>query len=61
MAWTPFSAEAIRLHLLLGKLDKQGRTSAALEAIDVALTKAHRDGPSNTTYEQFEAECETQA
>jgi ABC-type amino acid transport substrate-binding protein len=59
MAWTPFSAEAIALHIAVGKLDRDGRVSDALSLINAALEKAHRDGPSNTTYEQFEAQCNT--
>lgn len=58
MAWTPFSAEAVRLHGEIGRLDKQGRISDALELIVRALDKAHRDGPEKITYEQFEAECD---
>lgn len=58
MAWTPFSYEAVQLHALLGRLDKQGRTSDALEAINQALEKAHREGPSNITYEESVAEWE---
>lgn len=61
MAWTPFSAEAIELHILLRKLDKDGRVSEALEAIDAALEKAHREGPSGVTYEEFEARSEPEA
>lgn len=58
MAWTPFSAEAVRLDTQVRKLHREGRTSDALELIDAALERAHREGPSNTTYEQFESELE---
>lgn len=61
MAWTPFSAEAVELHTLVGRLNKQGRITDALEAINAALEKAHHDGPSNKTYEQFEAELEARS
>lgn len=61
MAWTGFSAEAVRLHSELQRLNKHGRISDALELIKAALEKAHRDGPSNMTYEQFEAECEAKS
>lgn len=56
MAWTPFSAEAVRLDTQLRKLHKEGRLSEAVETIKQALERAHRDGPSNTTYEEFEAQ-----
>lgn len=59
MAWTPFSAEAVRLHSDLLKLNKDGRISEALDLINKALEEAHRNGPSNMTYEQFEAECDS--
>jgi hypothetical protein len=61
MAWTPFSAEAIRLDSQLRKLHAQGRISDALNVIVAALDKAHRGGPSNTSYEAFEAEVEKEA
>ena len=57
MAWTPFSAEAIQLDTTLRRLHREGRISDALDAINTALEKAHRDGPSNMTYEESEAEC----
>lgn len=57
MAWTPFSAEAVMLHGEIGRLDKQGRISDALELIVQALEKAHREGPSNISYEDFERAC----
>jgi hypothetical protein len=53
MAWTPFSVEAIDLHIAVGKLDKQGRVSDALQLIGEALERAHRDGPSSMTYDEF--------
>lgn len=56
MAWTPFSAEAVRLDSQLRKLHDEGRSSAALDAIKQALERAHREGPSNITYEEFEAQ-----
>lgn len=56
MAWGPFSAEAVELHTLVGKFDKQGRITDALAAIEKALEAAHREGPSRKTYEQAEAE-----
>lgn len=55
MAWTPFSAEAIDLKLEVLKLEREGRISDATEVIVAALEKAHREGPSGETYEQFEA------
>ena len=55
MAWTAFSAEAIDLKLEVLRLESQGRLSEATAAIERALEKAHRDGPSGETYEQFEA------
>lgn len=58
MAWTPFSAEAVRLHSDLLKLNKVGRISEALDLINKALEEAHRNGPSNMTYAEFEAELE---
>lgn len=58
MSWTPFSAEAVNLSVLVNKLQKHGRISEALEAIGVALEKAHKDGPSNITYAQFERASE---
>lgn len=61
MAWTPFSAEAVRLDSQLRKLHREGRSSAALEAIKQALERAHREGPSNITYADFEAELEREA
>jgi len=56
MAWGLFSAEAVKLDVMLRRLHKEGRTSDALGAIVAALEKAHRDGPSGTTYEDFEAQ-----
>lgn len=55
MAWTPFSAEAIDLKLEVLKLEREGRLNEATEAIERALERAHRAGPSGETYEQFEA------
>ena len=55
MAWTPFSAEAIDLDCRLRQLHKAGKTTVALEAIKTALAKAHKYGPDNVSYEQFEA------
>lgn len=55
MAWTPFSAEAVELDTKIRRLHKEGRTSDAINLIKTALEKAHRDGPSNKTYEQFDA------
>lgn len=57
MAWTPFSAEAVRLNGEIERLNKSGHITAALDLIVKALEKAHRDGPDKITYEQFEAEC----
>lgn len=59
MAWTPFSAEAIKLEAKIRLLTKQGRTSDVTEAIAEALEQAHRNGPSNMSYEGFEAELKT--
>ena len=61
MAWTPFSYEAVNLHTLIRKLDNEGRMSAAVEAISVALELAHKNGPSNVSYEQAVAEWEALA
>lgn len=61
MAWTPFSAEAIDLKLAVLKLEREGRVSEATGIIVEALERAHRDGPSNKTYAEFEAECEVEA
>lgn len=58
MAWTAFSAEAVELHGRLHRLNEAGRISDALEAITAALEKAHRLGPSNESYEAFEARLE---
>jgi hypothetical protein len=55
MAWTAFSAEAIDLKLKVLKLERDGRLSEATDAIVAALERAHRDGPSGETYEEFEA------
>lgn len=55
MAWTAFSAEAIDLKLKVLKLESEGRLSEATAEICAALEKAHREGPSGETYEQFEA------
>lgn len=52
--WSPYSAEAVRLHSEVMRLSKSGRITDAVDAIKRALEKAHRDGPSNTTYEEFE-------
>jgi len=54
MAWGPFSAEAVELDGVLRSLHAAGRTSEAVDAIKAALDKAHRAGPSNTTYGAFE-------
>lgn len=54
MAWCEFSAEAIELDSKIRRLHAQGRTSAAVDAIKDALKRAALDGPSNTTYEEFE-------
>ena len=56
MAWTPFSAEAIVLEGKLHNLRKAGRSSEMIDVIVKALEKAYSDGPSNMTYEAFEAE-----
>jgi len=56
MAWKPFSAEAIKLEAKIRSLTKQGRVSDVTEAIAEALEQAHRNGPSNMSYEDFEAE-----
>lgn len=54
MAWGPFSAEAVTLDSKLRQLHKQGRISGAMEAIEKALERAHTEGPSNMSYEEFE-------
>lgn len=56
MAWKPFSAEAIVLEGKLHNLRQAGRSSEMIDVIVKALEKAHRDGPSNMSYETFEAE-----
>lgn len=61
MTWGPFSAEAVTLDGELQKLHKEGRVSDALNAIKAALDKAHRVGPSNISYAEFEAACEARA
>lgn len=61
MAWTAFSAEAIDLKLKVLKLEQQGRLSEAVAVIEQALEKAHREGPSGETYEQFEARASAAA
>lgn len=58
MAWTPFSAEAVKLDVEIRRLHKSGKISDALDLIKAALDKAHREGPSNISYEDFEAEYE---
>jgi hypothetical protein len=57
MAWTPFSAEAVRLHTELIKLNKRGATSEALNLIVAALEVAHRQGPSNMSYEEIDRQA----
>lgn len=57
MAWTPFSAEAVLLDSRLRQLHRDGKTSQALDAINDALERAHREGPSNISYEDFERAC----
>ena len=61
MAWTSFSAEAVRLNGELQRAHKNGQTSLALDLIVTALEKAHREGPSNQSYEDFEAELDSKA
>lgn len=58
MAWTRFSGEAVKLHSQLHRLNQAGRISDAIDAIKVALEKAYRDGPSNESYQDFEARLE---
>jgi hypothetical protein len=58
MAWTSFSAEAIELHAQVRKLERQGRISDMIDVIKAALEKAHREGPSNESYADFEAKLE---
>lgn len=55
MTWTPFSAEAVELHSTLHRLNRAGRITDAVDAIKAALKKAHIAGPSNESYEAFEA------
>jgi hypothetical protein len=59
MSWGPFSAEAVTLDGALRRLHREGRTSDAIAAIKNALDIAHRTGPSNMTYAEFEAACST--
>jgi hypothetical protein len=54
MTWSPFSAEAVKLDTVIRRLHKDGRITDAIAAIEKALERARLDGPSNTTYEQFE-------
>lgn len=58
MAWAHFSAEAVELHSLVRKLDREGRIVVAVQAIEAALEKAYREGPSNESYADFEARLE---
>lgn len=53
MAWTPFSAEAIMLETELRRLGPS-RISDRIEVIKQALEKAHRHGPSDMSYGEFE-------
>lgn len=57
MAWGPFSAEAVRLDSKLRRLHKEGRITDAVQEIEKALRSAHAYGPSNESYESFEAVC----
>jgi hypothetical protein len=61
MPWTPFSAEAIWLNTEVERLIKRGQRTAAIDMIKQALEKAHREGPSNISYEEFERECNERA
>jgi len=60
MAWEPFSAEAIALDGELRRLHQAGKLSGAIDAIKAALQRAHREGPSNESYEDFERRHQTQ-
>lgn len=53
MTWNPFSAEAVILDSMLRKLHREGRVTDAIGAIEKALEEAHRNGPSNISYEGF--------
>lgn len=61
MAWTAFSAEAVKLHSEIARLNKGGRITDAISAIETALRQAHLYGPSNMSYAEFEAELERRA
>lgn len=61
MPWTPFSAEAIRLNTEVETLIERGQRTAAIDMIVKALEKAHHEGPSNISYEEFERECNARA
>ncbi|MEV9168643.1 hypothetical protein AB0133_26750 [Klebsiella pneumoniae] len=61
MPWTPFSAEAVLLDSKLRKLHKEGRISDAIVAIEQALETAHKQGPSNMPYEEFERAADARA
>jgi hypothetical protein len=61
MVWGPFSAEAVNLDCEIRRLHAHGRTTDAIRAIEEALARAHREGPSNVPYEQFEREADAQA
>lgn len=53
MTWTAFSTEAVILDSQVRKLHKDGRSTDAILAIEQALERAHRHGPSNISYEGF--------
>jgi hypothetical protein len=55
VTWTPFSAEAIVLDSQCRRLHAEGRITDAIAAIEEALERAHRDGPSNISHDEFEA------
>jgi hypothetical protein len=42
----------------LDRLNRAGRISDAIDVIKAALEKAYRDGPSNESYQDFEARLE---
>jgi hypothetical protein len=54
MSWGPFSAEAVLLDSKIRELHKGRDATAAIEAIGQAMERAHRDGPSNMTWEEFD-------
>jgi len=61
MTWTPFSAEAVKLHAELIRLNGLGRTSDAINLIVDALERARREGPMDVSFEDFESRLREEA